>query len=119
MSMNPGMAVFSLAATSLAPGGKLRLLRGAIASITPSRIRIPASLISEVGVNARPAWIRVVGMVVEHRIGIGERDKTKRADPASVCPLAKEQSALGIYLAAISILLSLSVSPSTVPLTVT
>src|SRR5207249_7664845 len=80
MSMNPGIAVVSVAETSLAPAGKRRLLRGPTASITSSRIRIPASLISEAGVKARPAWIRVVGMVVEHRNGNVGRDKTRWAN---------------------------------------
>src|SRR6266550_4044360 len=93
MSMNPGIAVVSVAETSLAPAGKRRLLRGPTASITSSRIRIPASLISEAGVKARPAWIRVVGMVVEHRNGNVGRDKTKRADQPWVCPLFKNKDA--------------------------
>src|SRR5437764_15309254 len=93
MSMNPGIAVVSVAETSLAPAGKRRLLRGPTASITSSRIRIPASLISEAGVKARPAWIRVVGMVVENRNGNVGRDKKKRADQPSVCPLCKIKDA--------------------------
>src|SRR6266480_4299672 len=99
MSMNPGIAVVSVAETSLAPAGKRRLLRGPTASITSSRIRIPASLISEAGVKARPAWIRVVGMVVEHRNGNVGRDKTKRADQPWVCPLFKNKDACLALLA--------------------
>src|SRR5437660_11456564 len=99
MSMNPGIAVVSVAETSLAPAGKRRLLRGPTASITSSRIRIPASLISEAGVKARPAWIRVVGVVVEQRNGNGRRDKTKRADQPPGCPLAENKEACWARLA--------------------
>src|SRR5438067_4655157 len=77
--MNPGIAVFSLAAISAPPAGKLMPLRGPIASMTSSRIKIPASLISEVGVKACRAWIRTVGIDVQHRNGNAVRDKTKRA----------------------------------------
>src|SRR6266403_804880 len=77
--MNPGTAVFSAARISCAPAGRLVPARGPIASITPSRIRMPASLISVVGVNARPAWIRIVDMAGEHRNGNASRHKTKRA----------------------------------------
>src|SRR6516162_4301303 len=99
MSRNPGIAVFSVAATSLAPAGKCRPPRGPMASIMSSRIKIPASLISEAGVKARPAWIRVVGMVVEHRNGNAGRHKTKRADPPSVCPPVKANDAGSALLA--------------------
>src|SRR5690349_10643895 len=83
MSRNPGIAVFSMALSSVAPAGRLNPPRGPTASMTSSRIKIPASLISEVGVIARPAWIRVVGMTVQHRSGNAWRDKTKRADQTS------------------------------------
>src|SRR5216684_780944 len=82
-SMKPGTAVFSLARISCAPRGRLIPARGPIASITPSRIRIPASPISVVGVNARPAWIRIVDMASEHRSGNTSRHKTKRAPRGS------------------------------------
>src|SRR3989475_6875305 len=65
--------------STLFPYTTLFRSRGPIASITPSRIRIPASLISVVGVNARPAWIRMVDIVSEHRNGNASRHKTKRA----------------------------------------
>src|SRR5215472_6163154 len=99
MSRNPGMAVLSVADTSLAPAGRCRPFRGPMASLTSSRIKIPASLISEAGVKARPAWIRVVGMVVEHRNGNAGRDKTKRADQTSVCPLVQDNDAGSALLA--------------------
>src|SRR5437016_12302025 len=86
MSMNPGIAVVSVAETSLAPAGKRRLLRGPTASITSSRIRIPASLISEDGVKARRAGIRLGGMVVEHRNGNIGRGRTRPAAEHAVCP---------------------------------
>src|SRR5712692_10156402 len=77
--MKPGTAVFSVARISCAPAGRLIPARGPIASITSSRIRMPASVISVIGVNARPAWIRMVDMAGEHRSGNASRHKTKRA----------------------------------------
>src|SRR5207302_1406883 len=62
MSRKPGIAIFSSAEISVPPAGTLKPLRGPIASITSSRMRMPASWTSEAGVKARPAWIRVVGM---------------------------------------------------------
>src|SRR5713226_4069832 len=78
-SRNPGMAVLSVTRTSCAPEGTRMPARGPIASITSSRIKMPASLISVVGVNTRPAWIRVVVMAAQHRNGNASPAKTKRA----------------------------------------
>ena len=54
-SIKPGMAVLSVARTSWAPAGKVIPERGPMASMESSRIRMPASLISVIGVSARPA----------------------------------------------------------------
>src|SRR5215472_11155475 len=84
--MNPGTAAFSVALSSVAPAGKLIPLRGPIASMTSSRIKIPASLISEVGVKARPAWINVVGMAVNIVTEMPGRTKQNGQTDDAVCP---------------------------------
>src|SRR5947209_18455685 len=99
MSMNPGIAVVSVAETSLAPAGKRRLLRGPTASITSSRIRIPASLISEAGVKARPAWIRVVAMVGENGKENVGGDKTKRQNKPPFSRLSKKKTVCWAFFA--------------------
>ena len=68
-SIKPGAAILSVAMISCSARGQVRELRGPTASITPSRIRIPASGNSVVGVNARPTCRRVVDMVKHHRSG--------------------------------------------------
>src|SRR6202011_2718350 len=75
-STNPGIAVWWGAAISCAPGGRLMPSRGPIDSITPSRIRIPASGISVVGVSARAVCNRIVSIGGQHRSGM--RRKRKR-----------------------------------------
>src|SRR6266849_1348797 len=80
-STKPGMAVLPVATISCAPAGRVIPERGPMASMASSRIRMPASLISVVGVRARPAWMRRIDMAAQHRNGNASRHKTKRAEP--------------------------------------
>src|SRR5882672_7284682 len=62
-STNPGIAVESVARISSAPVGSSNARRGPTCSISPSRIRIPASAIVPLGVMALPVCRSVVVMV--------------------------------------------------------
>src|ERR1700758_624096 len=78
-STKPGMAEDSLARTSSAPAGNSIAALGPIISISPSRITIPASAISPLGVRAVPTCKRVVAIATRYRRRIPHACKTKRA----------------------------------------
>src|SRR5215467_1913223 len=73
--MKPGMAVESWASTSCAPAGSSRSAREPINSTSPSRIRMPASAISPLGVTALPTCRSVVVMASLYRSGFREDGK--------------------------------------------
>src|ERR1700722_8361532 len=81
-SINPGIAIPSVAEISSAPSGNVNASRAPMDSISPSRIRIPASAISAVGVIAClqcNSWIGIRGRYISeptsHRNGIYARYK--------------------------------------------
>src|SRR5262249_6278498 len=83
-STKPGIAVKWVAFTSCAPLGELMSRRGPMASITPSRIRIPASRISVVGVSARAVCSKIVVMGRQHPSGNRADGKTGETETSPV-----------------------------------
>src|SRR5882762_6013401 len=118
--MNPGIAVWPGAEISVAPEGRVMSWRGPTASITPSRIRMPASGISVVGVKARAACSRMVdiGRSTSYRKFLGLQNET---GGSKVPPVANDDFGYGCLLldGAMSMLATVRVSPSTEPFTAT
>src|SRR5208283_1417684 len=113
--MKPGEALLSVATISSAPAGKFSALQGPTDSITPSRMRMPASGSSPLEVKARPTCRSVVLMAETSWYRKPKRSHKQNGQDAG--PAYHDK--LRLCHLAMAMLASFKLSPSTLPLTVT